>query len=134
MIHAQIVPQGTKRGKCLKARCADLFRGIPVPPMTSFREALMRHMADNGTTIAELAAGAGVTMDTIKKLRVRDNATTTAETAMRIAAFYGKTVEEFVGQKTTAERDQLAALLDLLSPEEQRFLLSQIRGMIRDRS
>lgn len=101
--------------------------------MTSFREALMRHMTAQDTTIAELAAGAQVSPDIIKKLRVRDQATTTAEVAMKIAAFYGKTLEEFVSGADVGERHKLASMLDLLSDEEVRVLASQIRGMIRER-
>lgn len=101
--------------------------------MTSFREALMRHMSAHDTTIAELAAGAQVSPDIIKKLRVRDQATTTAEVAMRIAAFYGKTLEQFVAGTDAGERRKLSAMLDLLSDDEVRVLASQIRGMLRDR-
>lgn len=101
--------------------------------MTSFREALMRHMTEQNTTIAELAAGARVSPDIIKKLRVRDQATTTAEVAMRIAAFYGKTMEEFVAGVDAGERAKLSSMLDLLSDDEVRVLASQVRGMIRER-
>lgn len=101
--------------------------------MTSFRDALMRHMSAHDTTIAELAAGAGVSPDIIKKLRVRDQATTTAEVAMRIAAFYGKTLEQFIAGAEAGERRKLSSMLDLLSDDEVRVLASQIRGMLRDR-
>lgn len=101
--------------------------------MLTFRDALLRHMLDHNTTIAELSRGTGVSEGLIKKLRTREGGSTSAEVAMRIASFYGKTLEAFVSEGDEEERDRLAAMLDLLTEDERRILAAQIRGLIRDR-
>lgn len=74
----------------------SIFRGVHDTPMTkSFREALVSHMDAENTSISELARGADVSLDITKKLRTRLSASTNAETAVKIAAYYGKTVDAF---------------------------------------
>ncbi|MBM9595927.1 adenosylcobalamin-dependent ribonucleoside-diphosphate reductase [Roseitranquillus sediminis] len=63
---------------------------------TSFREALLRHMEAAETKTTELALKSGVSVDVIKKLRTRASSSTQAENAVRLAAAYGKSVEEFI--------------------------------------
>jgi hypothetical protein len=103
--------------------------------MASFRDALLRHMAQRDTTIADLSRGSGVSPDVIKKVRTRPNASTKAEEAVRIAAFFGKTVDQFIKNEEVSKDQQLMLLVELLSPDEQMLLEAQIRAMIsiRDR-
>lgn len=98
-----------------------------------FGEALIWHMETHGKTIAEVAAGAQVSADILKKLRTRPKSSTKADTAVRIAGYFGKTVEQFLNCVAVSQRDQIAAALELLDDHEARMLLAQIRGMIAER-
>ncbi len=102
--------------------------------MSDFRHALLWHMEQHGTRIAELAKGAGVSVDTVKKIRTRVGASTSAENAAKIAAFYEKSVLQFIHCEDRAEHDAFIALLDLLTPAERQFVMAQLRGIIADRN
>ena len=95
-----------------------------------FRRALMWHMDRHQTAIADLVRETGVSRDVINKLKAREDSSTTAENAMLIAAYYGKSVNDFMNLRETDETDRLRALFDLLSPVERRLLEAQMRGLI----
>lgn len=90
-------------------------------------------MKRHETRPADLARGAGVSLDIIKKLRTRPAASTNAEAAAQIARFYGKSVAQFLKMDEDDDEQSLSALLDLLSEDEQKMLLRQIRGMLTQR-
>lgn len=99
---------------------------------SDFQEALMWHMDRHETTIAEIVASTGVSRDVINKLRTRPNSSTNVENAMLIAAFYGKTVNQFVMKEEATTSSRMAALFQLLEPEETRLLEAQIRGLLAE--
>lgn len=94
----------------------------------------MWHMERHHTTLSALAAGSGVTLDTIKKVRSRSTASTNAEAASKIAGFYGKSVAEFLrcedGNNPYA---RVAALIDQLTPEEAALVMAQVQGILAAR-
>lgn len=96
----------------------------------SFRNALISHMEAEGTTINALCAATGVSRDVIAKVRSRERASTTVENAMKIAAFYGKSVEEFISGAEVSPQSALAQMVTLLDPQERDILLRQLRGMV----
>jgi hypothetical protein len=96
-----------------------------------FRDALLWHMERHETTITDLVDGAGVSRDVINKLKAREDSSTTVENGVRIAAYYGKTVNEFLARREVTHQDKLATLLDLLPPEAQRLLAAQVEGLLR---
>lgn len=98
-----------------------------------FRPALMWHMEQDGTTIAALARGSGVSEDVIKKLRSGSSQSTDAEKAMAIAAYYGKTLEAFIRCGSQVEDDMFAALVRRLSDQERGILRAQIEGILASR-
>ncbi len=103
--------------------------------MNDFRTALLWHMEKHHTTIAELARGAQVSADLIKKIRTRDKASTKAEPAERIAAFYGKAVAEFIRCEDLPDSENtLNALIDLLTGPEREMLVAQMRGILASRA
>ena len=95
-----------------------------------FRSALLWHMEDQGTTIAELVSATGVSRDVINKLRAREGSSTTVENGMLIAAYYGKTLNEFIKRQEATTTSRLSALFSLLEPEERRVVEAQIRGIL----
>ena len=101
----------------------------------SFQAAFLWHLDTHGTKMTDLSRATGVSLDVLKKLKSRPNSSTSAESGAQIAAFYGKSVDEFinfsravVSQSETAE---FLSLLDRLTAEERKLLLRQLRGMAR---
>lgn len=100
---------------------------------TAFRSALIWHMQQHGTRVVDLEKGSGVTRGVINKLIRQENGTTGVENAMRIAAYYGKTVEDFVRMQASAPDHPLVALAALLHPDEERLIEAQVRGILTSR-
>lgn len=94
----------------------------------------MWHMERHNTKIADLVRETGVSRDVVNKLKARPESSTDVENAILIAAYYGKTVNEFITKKEATDASRTQALLGLLSPEEHRLLQSQIRGLLRERA
>lgn len=100
---------------------------------SDFRNALIWHMEENGTSVADLVSGTGVSRDVINKLKARENSSTTVENAMLIASYFGKTVNEFIARNESTTASRTAAMIGLLQPEEQRLLKAQIHGLLSQR-
>ncbi len=64
---------------------------------TIFCEALIRHRAATGVTLAAIANGSGVPLSIIGKPCRRQGRQTSAENALRIARFLGCALAQFVG-------------------------------------
>jgi len=99
----------------------------------SFREALLWHMNKHGTRMTDIVRATGVSNDVLKKFRTRENYSTTVENGILIAAFYGKTVNQFVNRELASEQDIIQALVGLLSDTEQRELATHIRSILSNR-
>lgn len=115
----------------------DTLRQMPIGFLNrgmakDFQTALKWHMQRYETKIVDLARDTGVTRDVINKLLCRDNASTDVENAVLIAAYYGKSVNDFISMRDADETSQTRALLDLLSPEARRLLEAQIRGLVHE--
>lgn len=98
-----------------------------------FRTALLSHMEEHQTSIAELVSATGVSRDVINKLKGRAPSSTNVENAILIAAFYGKTVNEFIAGRKATAASRTRALLDLLSEEEVQLVEAQTRGLVLNR-
>lgn len=98
-----------------------------------FREALLWHMEQEGTGVTELSRATGVSRDAINKIIARENSSTDAEKAMLIAAYYGKDLGEFMNLRDPGAENPIAALAELLTPDEARLLEAQIRGLLAGR-
>ena len=99
----------------------------------TFRDALLWHMDAKKTAIADLARGSGVSVDIINKLKAREGSSTTAENARAIAAYYGQTLDQFMKCEAESEESAFIALVGMLSHEERRILLAQMRGILSAR-
>lgn len=99
-----------------------------------FRTALIWHMEQEGTKLADLVRETGVSRDALNKVLSRENASTSVENALLVAAYYGKSVNQFVARSDVLPSDRVRNLLDLLRPEEQRLLEAQIRGVVAQRA
>ena len=99
-----------------------------------FRNALIRHMEDNQTKIADLVRQTGVSRDVINKLISRENSSTTVENGMLIAAYYGKTTNQFIAMEDVTPEGSAQNLFDLLGPEERRLVEAQMLGIVSNRA
>lgn len=109
-------------------------RGCLIRAMkTAFKTAFLWHREATGVSLAELARKTGVSIDVLKKLNASDPYTTSAENAVLIASYFGKTVNQFL-EMTPIDQEQAAAnLFELLTTEERRILEAQIRGLLQNR-
>lgn len=98
--------------------------------MAAFRDAFLWHLDHHGTTLAELVEGAGVSRDILNKLKARPESSTNVETAVRIAAFYGKTVEQFMRREPSSREREFLRLFDRLTQQERQLLVAQMRGLL----
>lgn len=95
-----------------------------------FRRAFLRHLEEHQTSMTTLSRETGVSLDVLKKLKTRPTASTTVENALLIAAFYGKSVNDFVAGRDASADTALQTLLQLLTPEERRLLEAQMLGLL----
>lgn len=93
----------------------------------------MWHMNRYGTKIVDLVNATGVSRDVFNKLKAREGSTTSVENAILIAAYYGKTVNQFIDCREVSAADQAQNVFDLLPQEDQRLLHAQILGLLRAR-
>lgn len=117
----------------------DTLKPVPFGTLSrrmanDFRSALIWHMEQHKTTIADLVARTGVSRDVINKLKARSDASTTVENAMLIAAFYGKTVNQFIMRQEVDDQTRAQNLFELLQPEDARLLEAQIQGLLAQRA
>ena len=94
-----------------------------------FREALIFHTEGPGRpSLKSVAEGAGVSYEQLKKVRQGKSNSTNADDAVKIASYFGLTVNEFLDHHLEAEREEIARLYRQLSPEERQILLDAARG------
>ncbi len=103
-----------------------------------FQTALVWHMERDGTTIAELAKDTGVSRDIINKLLgkgrgVNKKPSTAVENAILIAAYYDKTVEQFINLDDGASVSRLNQISGFLLSSEAELLEVQARAILRKR-
>jgi len=105
--------------------------GLSAAMTHTLRDALLWHMDKHGTRPVDLERGANVSRSVINKLRDRPDSSTKAEEALKIAAYYGKTLEQFLACVEPDEISRLVSLWSRLTAEERRILEAQIRALAR---
>jgi transposase-like protein len=98
-----------------------------------FRRAFMAHIQKHKTAFADIVRETGVSRNVLNKLKAREDGSTSVENGMLIAAFYGKTLNEFVAMQEATDESRVRALLQLLTPTERHILESQIKGILNSR-
>lgn len=119
------VPNATLNGTAMN--------GLRCGMASDFRHALLWHMDKHETKIADLVKETGISRDVINKLRARENSSTTAENALLIASYYGKTLEQFIRCDDARDDAVLTTLAGMLRPEEAEMLEAQLRGILASR-
>jgi len=106
--------------------------GIDCPMEQTFRDAFLWHFENQETKIADIVRATGISRDVINKLLAREGSSTSAENALLISAYYGKTLEAFVKYKSRGDFG-LPALTELLTDDEASLVAAQVRGILAQR-
>lgn len=97
-------------------------------PMT-FRDALLSRAGSPGQpTLKKVAEGAKVSYEQLKKLKQGKSQSTNADDAVKIAAWFGMTLNEFIDDHLAEDRAVVADLYSQLEPEEIQILLDAAHG------
>ena len=95
----------------------------------TFRDALLSAIEQSGISLKAVADGAGVSYEQLKKVRQWPDASTNVDDAVRVANYFGLTLDEFLGDPLASDRAAAVALYMQLSERERRIL----RVAARDR-
>lgn len=95
----------------------------------SFRESFLAHLDASGISVTDVAKGAGVSREALYKLKQRRVESTNAEDAVKVARFFGKSLEEFMGRPPDPRIAEIMGLFCSLSQTEQGFLRAQIEAL-----
>lgn len=99
-----------------------------------FRDAFIERLEQTGKTVAEVARGTGVSAEQLKKVRQRDPSSTNVDDAVKIAHYFGLSIDEFLSDTTITDRSEMMDIYSQLSDQEQAFLLDVARARAaRDR-
>ena len=81
-----------------------------------------------GTSLAAVARGAGVSVEQLKKVKQRDTASTNIDDAVRVANYFGFTIDEFLRDDLASDRISAVRLWFQLSEAEREILRAAARG------
>ncbi|WP_425310143.1 helix-turn-helix transcriptional regulator [Falsirhodobacter halotolerans] len=93
-----------------------------------FRDALIEALDATGWTLKRVAEESGVSEEQLKKVRQGKSRSTNVDDALKVAHVFGVTLDEFLGDDTSAVRSEAAQLWMQLSQEERDILLAAARG------
>lgn len=85
----------------------------------TFREALLIALEDSGKSIPDVARGSGVSKDQLYKVKQRDTASTNLEDAVRVAEYFGKTIDEFLSSPEGSSPHRVSEIYSRLSEEKR---------------
>lgn len=95
----------------------------------TFRNALLTRMSSpDAPSWKAVAEGAGVSYEQLKKVKQRDTASTNVDDAVKIAHFFGCTLDEFLGDRLASDRLEIANLYSQLTEEERDLLRDAALG------
>lgn len=101
----------------------------------TFRTALAEAMRAHQMPLATVADATGVSYDQLRKLLRRDTAKTNYEDALKIAAYFGMTLNEFLEDDLAADRARLVETYLRLTEGEREILRAAAQVQIlRDRA
>ncbi len=95
-----------------------------------FRESLIAHMDAAGIGATALSKATKVPKTLIDKLYQRKAEKTNVEDAIRLAAYFGKTVNQLVGLEEDPETTKITGLLSRLPPEQRALIQAQLEGLV----
>lgn len=88
----------------------------------TFSDAFNEHLASTGAKVTDIAGKSGVKPDALYSLKYGKSRNMNVEDAIRVAQYFGETVEQFMGLAPGQVRDTLVEQIAQLSPREQKLL------------
>jgi len=95
----------------------------------SFRDALVSITESTSTSLRAVAIGADVSYEQLKKLKQNKSRSTNVDDAVKIANWFGMSLDEFIGDDTRAKRDEILALYNSLNEQERAVVLAAAKGV-----
>lgn len=96
----------------------------------TFRTALLRALEQTGVSLKQVCESSGVSYEQFKKVKQGKSQSTNVDDALRVANYFGLTLDEFLADDTAVVREEILDLYRQLEPGERWFLLASARGMI----
>lgn len=94
----------------------------------TFRDAFNEHLVRTGWSVACVASAADVSVEQLKKLKQGKSLTTNVDDGLKVARAFGLSLDEFLDDHTTEDRERVVALWLELSEAERDLLLAAARG------
>ena len=99
----------------------------------TFRDSLLIAIENSGKSLKSVADATGVSYEQLKKLKQNKSKSTNVDDAIKIAAFFGQTLDEFIACDGASVEIEIAGLLSKLTPSERDFLLNAAKAQIAAR-
>jgi plasmid maintenance system antidote protein VapI len=96
----------------------------------TFSEALVDHLTKHGTRVTDIARATGVSKEALYSLKYGKTQNMTVDDAVKVAAFFDETVEEFMGLSSAQVRDSFYQRLSQLSDRERAILEAAITAFL----
>lgn len=96
----------------------------------TFRDALLATLEETSTTMAKVAREAGVSYEQLKALKQGRSGSTNVDDAIKIAHYFGMSIDEFIGDETQRKRREILDLYSQLSEQERVLLTAAARGFL----
>lgn len=93
----------------------------------TFAEALRDATRPPGVPLQQVALATGVSYEQLKKVRSRGGSTN-IEDAVKVAKFFGKSIEEFLEDREALDLIEIVSIYNSLSDEDRRILVGYARG------
>lgn len=98
--------------------------------MCNFRESLLKRLDETGVSLRQVAQGSGVSYEQLKKLKQVKTRSTNVDDAIRVAKYFGMTLDEFIAGSKASDQQEIIDLLDALSDDARAFLVNAAKAQL----
>lgn len=95
-----------------------------------FRQAFIDALDASGYSVAQVSRDTGVSTEQLYKLCQRETASTNVDDAVKLAHYFGKSLDEFLEDRTAYDRQEIVALYNQLTEQQREFLLDSTKGIL----
>jgi transcriptional regulator with XRE-family HTH domain len=98
--------------------------------MRNFRESLLQKLNETGISLRQVAEGSGVSYEQLKKIKQIETRSTNVEDAMKVAHYFGLTLDELMTDQEASGQLEIIGLLESLSVEARTFLINAAKAQL----
>ena len=98
----------------------------------TFSKAFIEHLEKSDMKVTAVAVQSGVSKDALYSLKYGKSQNMAVDDAIRVAAVFGETVEEFLGLSASQIRSTLAEKVARLSAREQSILEASLDAILSE--